>query len=139
MARKGLGPVRTGGINREEARIQNASLADLGSLPGVLLLVNTVGKIPNPWTGVGWFVYGLGEGTPDVVGSVEVEVITPGGGAIRIGRFFGLEFKKPGEKPEPHQAALHAAWRSLGIFVATVTSTDEARAAIERCRRGELE
>lgn len=139
MARKGLGPVRAGGINREETRIQNEATAELGALPGVLLLVNTVGKIPNPWTGVGWFVYGLGEGTPDVVGSVEVEIVTPGGGVMRLARFFTLEFKKPGEKPEPHQARLHAAWRSLGIFVGVVHSTAEARAAIERCRRGEFE
>jgi hypothetical protein len=125
MARKGLGP-RTAPINREETRIQNAAIAELGSLPGVLLLVNTVGKILNPWTGIGWFVYGLGEGTPDVIGAVD-------------GRFLALEFKRPGEKPEPHQARLHAAWRSLGIFVAVVDSVESARAAIERCRAGELE
>lgn len=126
--RKGLGPKRAGGtqIDREETRIQNAIMDACGALPGVLLLVNKVGRIPNPWGGDGWFVYGLGEGTPDIIGAVD-------------GRFCALEVKKPGEKPEPHQARLHAAWRTQRIFVAVVRSVDEARAAIERCRAGAIE
>lgn len=119
--RKALGALRALPSN-EEARIQNAIMAQCGALPGVLLLLNTVKIVPNPW-GPGNLTFGLGEGSPDLVGAVD-------------GRFLCLEVKKPGEKPEAHQARLHAAWRSLQIFVAVVTSPEEAHAAIERCRRG---
>lgn len=103
-----------------EAVLQAKILAECGSLAGVILLVNTVKTIPNPY-GPGNLTFGLGKGSPDLVGAVD-------------GRFIGLEVKLPGEKPEPHQAQLHAAWRSLGCFVAVVTSVEEAREAIEQCR-----
>ena len=103
-----------------EAVIQAKILAACGALPGVLLLRNWVAKVPNPW-GPGKLTAGLGEGTPDLVGAV-------------AGRMIGLEVKVPGAQPDPHQAAVHRAWRALGVFVATVTSVDEAKAAIEAAR-----
>ncbi len=108
-----------------EATIQNAILAACGSLPGVLLLVNTVKRLPSPY-GPGHLTFGLGEGSPDLVGAVD-------------GRMVGLEVKRPGERPEPHQELLHRAWRGLGVFVAVVTSVDEAVAAIDRAREGKVE
>jgi hypothetical protein len=103
-----------------EAVLQSQIVAACGALPGVLLLVNVVKTIPNPY-GPGKLTFGLGKGSPDLVGAVD-------------GRFIGLEVKCPGERPEPHQAQLHAAWRSVGCFVAVVTSVDEAKSAIEECR-----
>lgn len=111
------------GKGNPEAVLQAQILAACGSLPGVLLLVNVVKKLPNPY-GPGMLTFGLGEGSPDLVGAVD-------------GRFIGLEVKVPGNVAEPHQAKLHAAWRALGCHVAVVRSVDEAREAIEACRRGE--
>jgi len=126
-----------------EDQLAEAILAECGWLPGVLLLRNVVKTVPSPW-GPGFLEFGLGTGTPDLVGSVFVEFerpITLADGSVWQGtaRFIALELKVPGKKAKKHQAALHAAWRKLGVFVASeVTSVDQARAAIERARRGEL-
>lgn len=126
-ARKALGALRALPDN-EEARIQNSCLARYGASPGVLLLVNTVKVLPNPW-GPGNLTFGLGEGSPDVVGSVQMNT--------GLARACGWEFKRPGEKPEPHQARLHDAWRALGWFIAVVHSEEEFEASLERARSGE--
>jgi hypothetical protein len=101
--------------------LQAEILAACGSLPGVLLLANVVKSVPNPY-GPGHLTFGLGEGSPDLVGAVD-------------GRFIGLEVKVPGEKPEPHQARLHAAWRAVGCFVVVVTSVEESLAAVAALRQ----
>ena len=48
-----------------------------------------------------------------------------------------LECKRPGEEPTAIQLAWHESHRALGVYVAVVTSVDEALAAVESARRGE--
>ena len=107
----------------EEAKLQNKILGRFGAMPGILVFVNTVKTLPNPF-GPGHLSFGLGEGTPDLVGSVD-------------GRFCGWELKVPGKKPKPHQDAVHRAWRAQGAFVAVVHSEDEFEESVARARRGE--
>lgn len=117
---------------RLENPIQREVLDALGSQPDLLLFRNSVGQARhvNEKTGRVFFVeYGLGTGSPDVVG-----ILRRG----NVGIWFCLELKRPGEEPEPHQEKVHAVWRSFGAFVATVTSVDEARAALDEARRLEL-
>lgn len=120
--RKGIGPVRAAPKNLE-AQLQNKILGRFGAMPGILLFVNTVKTLPNPF-GPGHLTFGLGEGTPDLVGSVD-------------GRFAGWELKVPGKSPKPHQDAVHKAWRAQGAFVAVVHSEDEFEESVARARRGE--
>lgn len=124
--RKAIGPQRAAPRN-EEARLQNRILGRFGALPGVLLFVNTVKTLPNPY-GPGHLTFGLGEGTPDLVGSVTL----PNGQA----RFCGWELKVPGKQPKPHQDAVHKAWRAQGAFVAVVHSEDEFEESMVRAREG---
>lgn len=127
--RKALGPQRAAPRN-EEAKIVNASLSTHGAAPGVLLLVNTVKTIPNPF-GPGHLTFGLGEGSPDVVGSVispcprcSYERAVP----------VGIEFKTPTGHVEPHQARLHDAWRALGWEIEVARSVDDVGALLNRLR-----
>lgn len=120
--RKAIGAQRAAPRN-EEAKLQNRILGRFGALPGLLVFVNTVKTIPNPF-GPGHLSFGLGEGTPDLVGSVD-------------GRFCGWELKVPGKAAKAHQDTQHKAWRAAGAFVSVVHSEDEFEAAIARCRAGE--
>lgn len=135
--RKALGARRALPTN-EEAQLQNRILARFGATPGVLILVNTVKVIPSPY-GPGSLTFGLGEGSPDLVGSVDVDVTLANDRAVTIARFACWELKVPGNHPEPHQTRLHEAWRRLGIFVAVVHSEEEFAASIERARCGEMQ
>ena len=75
-------------------------------------------------------------GSPDYIGfqcmSTEFE-----GRSLKVGRFFGLEIKKPGEKPEPHQATWAERARRYGAFSGWADSVEVAWAALERARKGE--
>ena len=105
-----------------ETEIQALIMRAIGALPGVLCLRNANGKAQ--LRSGAWIAYGLGDGSPDLL-------------CVIAGRAVGLEVKRPGEKPEPHQEREHAVWRLHGAFVAVVTSPAEALAAIERARAGE--
>lgn len=133
-----------------EKKIQRAIEADLGAEPDLLLLKNSVGQAEyfND-AGEQYFVpYGLGVGSPDLVGLLRVEVLRPSrkGDTIlqtalirTVGIWFCLEVK-PSEVAEPdeHQKKCHAIWRRFGAFIDTVHSVEEARAALERARRLEF-
>lgn len=67
--------------------------------------------------------YGLGPGSPDLVGIL--------GGAAG-GRFLGFELKTEGGRLEPTQGPWHAAARAKGALVEVVRSVEEAEAVIER-------
>ena len=127
--RKAIGPQRAAPRN-EEAKIVNASLLAHGAREGVLLLVNVVKTVPNPF-GPGMLTFGLGEGSPDVVGSVVSPC--PGCGHPRAVPL-GIEYKRPGENPEPHQARLHDAWRGLGWHIEVARSVEDTGAIIDRLR-----
>lgn len=136
---------------RLEVIVQNEIEADLGAEPDLLLLKNSVGKarFVNESAGSEYFVpYGLGDGSPDLVGLLRIQ--TPLGGFWKTKRgtadvfventapialWFCLEVKAPGEEAEEHQLKVHAIWRRFGAFIEVVHSVGEARAALERARR----
>jgi hypothetical protein len=112
-------------MSRENSIQRDVELA-IGAEPDLLILRNNVGQAKhiNETTGdIYRMPYGLGVGSPDLVG-----ILGP------RGRWFCLELKQPGELPTAKQRACHAAWRRFGAFVATVTSVEEARAALEQAR-----
>lgn len=112
---------------RLESPIQSEIEAALGAEPDLLLLRNTVGTVRyyDEATGDRRFVtYGLGVGSPDLVG-------------ILSGRWFCLEVKAAEGRVDPEQEKCHRIWIAFGAFVATVRGAVEARAALERARRGE--
>jgi hypothetical protein len=139
-----------GGVKRvTEAEVERDVLLALGRAPGVLILKNEVGsgltgnvvhavlQALEPFGHLAQeaarsamarhhIVYGLGKGSPDLVGVVD-------------GRAVGLELKAPDGTLQPHQATWHVAARRRGMFVAVVRSADEAIEAVARSRRGENE
>jgi hypothetical protein len=118
-----------------ENLIQREIMAALGAEPDLILFRNSVGSVPmyHHATGRTYHVtFGLGVGSPDVVGILRIEL--PG---RSLGQWFCLEVKRPGEHPRPEQEQCAQAWRRFGAFVATVTSVGEARAAFMRARKGE--
>ena len=83
----------------------------------VLLWRNNTGKLQDR-TGR-WVQYGLGLGSPDLVG-----ILRPSG------RMIAVEVKVPGRKPEEHQEAWHRAARAAGALVIVAHSVQEALDAL---------
>lgn len=69
--------------------------------------------------------YGLAVGSADLVG-------------VCAGRFFALEVKGPKGRVSDEQKQWIALVRSKGGFAAVVRSVEDALAAVERCRKGEV-
>jgi hypothetical protein len=65
----------------------------------------------------------LGKGTPDILG------IFPGG------QMFGIEGKRPGEKPSTEQLWWHASFRAQGGRIYVATDVDEALFWAQAARR----
>ena len=130
--------------HRSEAELERQVLLALGRHGDTLLLKNEVGQ---GYTGDLLFalqkalrpcgdaavraavdatqrhriVYGLGVGSPDLVGTVQ-------------GRAIGLELKTPVGVVSEAQSRWHDAARRRHVHVEVVRSVDEAMAAIDRCR-----
>lgn len=120
-----------------ETEIQRRIQVELGSEPDLLLLRNSVGEAKHidEDTGKVWTVpYGLGTGSPDLVGLLRIETIN----GEELASWFCLEVKCPGEKPNDAQKKSHEVWRRFGAFIAVVTSPIEAREALRRARLGAL-
>lgn len=114
---------------KPEAVILREIMIAIGAEPGVLLMRNQVGAVERfdertNTTRVER--YGLGVGSADLVA-----ILAPSG------RWFCLEVKSDTGSVEPEQAKWHERARGFGAFVAVVRSADEAKAALERARRGE--
>ncbi len=72
-------------------------------------------------------VWGLGVGSPDLVGSVG-------------GRWCGLELKREhGGVVSEVQEQWHSAARRRGCFVTVIRTVEEVAPALDRCRAGEVE
>lgn len=111
-------PVRNTGT-----RLQNEIRLALGSEPDLLLMRNSVGvaehvredgsvyKVP----------YGLGPGTPDLVG-------------ILKGRWFALEVKDGSGRPSAQQVRVHKLWERFGTHVIVVRSVADAITALQTAR-----
>jgi hypothetical protein len=115
---------------------------------GVILWRNNTGKLQDARGR--WVTYGIGVGGADLVGIVDVRSVDvivecnacfaeATGAAPLFGRFFALECKVDKRKVTPEQIAWARVVRDHGGFCATVRSTEDAVAALERCRRGEPE
>jgi DNA polymerase III epsilon subunit family exonuclease len=105
-------------MNRDplEIEIQTRIMGELGCIPGVLLLRNAIDhRLAH---------FGLGEGSPDIVGFI-----------FPWGRMLGLEVKRPGKDPTDIQLKVHTQWRMRGAYVAVVRSVEDARVAIARSRK----
>lgn len=110
-----------------ETQLQNEIRLALGTEEDLVLWRNNVMKAKTYDEKTGkprYLVGGLPEGSPDLVG-------------ILRGRFVGLEVKMPGNYPEPHQREFLELIRRFGGFATVVRSVDEAKAAIERARKGQ--
>lgn len=109
-----------------EADIQQSIRLALGLEQGLVLWRNNVGAAFHAETkrpvqyGVG------GTGGSDLIGLLN-------------GRFIALEIKSSTGRVRPEQADFINLVRATGGFAAIVRSVEEARAAIERARRGECE
>lgn len=86
-----------------------------------------------------WVSFGLGDGTPDIVGILRVPVCAPvdrfglprwTDGRYMIGRFIGLEVKTEDGKVREEQAAWHCVARKHGALVVVVRSVREALDAV---------
>lgn len=145
-----------------EKSIQHDIELALGAEPDLLLLRNSVGEAKYYGNDGKMFVvpYGLGDGSPDIVGLLRVELRHRAPGSpvvvksikrtsgrvdeevyaqttpIVVGVWFCLEIKTPeSPDPEPHQERCHTIWRRFGAFIDTVHDVPGARAALERARR----
>ncbi len=111
---------------RLESPIQAEIEAALGAEPDLLLLRNTVGHVQyfDKKTGEARHItYGLGKGSPDLVG-------------ILSGRWFCLEIKTIGGAFEKDQLPVHEIWRRFGALVFVVHSAAEALEALAIARLG---
>lgn len=119
-----------------EKQIQREIEADLGALPDLLLLRNSVGVAHHiSDEGKEYVVpYGLGDGSPDLVC---VLLCRPSAFhlASKIGVWFCLEVKTPEDpNPRPNQMKCREQWEAFGVLWYVVTSRQEARAALEDAR-----
>lgn len=120
---------RRTGAHKPEAVVQREVTIAIGAEPDVLLMRNQVGSVERfdertNTTRVER--YGLGVGSADLVA-----ILAPSG------RWFCLEIKSATGRVDPDQVKWHSRARRFGAFVAVVRSAEEARAALERARRGE--
>lgn len=111
---------------REESIVQAGIRRAIGAEKDFDLFRNNVGEA---LFGKARVAYGLGTGTPDLVGMLSVW-----GVAIWV----AFEVKAPGEEPSLEQRRVHAAWRARGVFVFVVHSVDEAVAMLEYARGAAL-
>lgn len=122
-----------------ETDIQRAIMHALNALPDCRIERN------NKWEG--WVVEsngerhyvvaGLPDGSADLIGRVAVDVVLQGR-AVRMARAFYLEVKRPGEKQLPSQVEWEGKVHYMRAFYCVVRSVEEALAAVERCRMGEI-
>ena len=112
-------------MKQRENALQRDIQAAIGAEPDLLLFKNSVGhaRFVNDDGREYTVPYGLGKGSPDLVG-----ILAPSG------RWFCLELKVPGEDATDEQQKVHDVWRRFGALVYAVHSVDEARAGLEDAR-----
>lgn len=115
-----------------ETKIQRDIEAALGAERDLILLKNSNGtaRFINETDGKEFFVpYGLGVGSPDLVGILRVAI---GGGVVGV--WLCLEIKTPEGELDAEQEKCHAIWRRFGALIYVVRSVDEARVALSSAR-----
>lgn len=116
-----------------ETKIQADIEAALGAEHDLLLLRNSIGKA-RFFTDEGkayTVPYGLGVGSPDLVGILRVDVP----GDVPFAVWFCLEVKAPEGTVDPEQHKCHAIWRRFGALVYVVRSVADAKEALAKARR----
>ena len=119
---------RKGGRRRDEASLCRDIILALAADPRVLVIRDKAGRVIFPHRNVQrrtpWGSFGLGVGSPDIVG---VLVGVCSAGASVAGRFLGVEVKLPDDPaPDPPQVAWHAAARQAGALIIVARSVEEA-------------
>lgn len=115
-------------MSRTEGQIQNAIRLALGSDPDVVFWRNSVGAAELYSGGkLATVKYGLAPGSADLIGIVRTK--------LGVGRFVGLEVKRPGEKARPEQAMWLGIVQRMGGVGEVVTSVDEAVEVVGRAKQ----
>lgn len=106
-----------------ENELQRRIMAAIGAEKGLILMKNSVGvaRYTSPQGREYTVPYGLGVGSPDLVGILD-------------GRWFCLEVKAPGGRLTSGQSRIGDLWREYGAIVEVVRTAEEARNALERAR-----
>jgi hypothetical protein len=142
MARK---PKQAPVANQGESAILHDIRQALGNEPDLVLYRNQVGGFTDPDTGR-VVKFGLGEGSSDLVGMLRMRVVLYGDyedDAIWFARWFVLEVKSPKGKTAKRRREMQRLFlelvRKMGGFGCKARSVSEARAALDRARKGESE
>lgn len=106
---------------RTETTIQGEAIAALNRLPGVRVARNNVGRLRD--RNGAWVTYGLGVGSPDVVG-----IYTHRSGHALA---FGVEFKTSTGRVSHDQELWHAAMKRRGLPTFLARSPEEACTQVE--------
>ncbi len=116
--------------HQSEARLQYEIRLALGLEPDVCIWRNSVGVAKHPDTRgrIRAQRFGLAVGSADLVG-----ILAPSG------RFFALEVKTEEGRLSGDQTLWLALVRKRGGFAAVVRSVEDAKAALDRARRGASE
>ena len=132
-----------------EQALQQHILAAIGSLPGVLVWRQNVGKAPSAWQRLpawlddwirssGFNAYG--PGPLHISGGRLVQYGTPGQAdimAIRAGRLLAIEVKTATGRQSAAQLAWQRALEAAGGVYVVARSVDDAVAALERLNNGD--
>lgn len=111
----------------------------LGQQPDVRMMRNNVGQLEDK-TGRP-VVYGLGNGSCDLIGHIAVQVYPVGktdGPWLNIARAFGIELKAPGKRPSPDQVEWMNVKRRQGWAIGWADSLEGVKEIVEKARRWEI-
>ena len=101
-----------------EGKIQSRIMLAVGSLPGVVVQRNTVGSYRER---NGWITYGLGTGSPDIVGWIMLK-----NEGVTVPVTIGIEVKTPRGKVSKDQAQWHRAAERNGVAVGVCRNSLDA-------------
>lgn len=113
---------------RTESTAQAEILAALNRLPGVRVARNNVGRLQDR-NGT-WVAYGLGVGSPDIVGIYSAGRVS-GPRAVHVAAAFGVEVKSATGRVREEQALWHEAMRRRGLPTFVARSAEEAVRQVE--------
>jgi hypothetical protein len=124
---------------RLEADVMIDARAWLGTQTDVQMMRNNVGALKDDHGRL--VTYGLGLGSCDLVGHIEVLVSAtrlPAGEERYIARCFAIELKAPGKRPSPDQVAWMNVKRQQGWAIGWSDSLDGVIEIVEKARRWEI-
>lgn len=128
---------------KKETQISRGVLVAVNRIPGVRVSRNNNGRSPIPCSACRGklcracamrlafpITFGLGDGSPDLVGLITIGGHFSAVPALRelepFAVAFGIEVKQPGKDATPDQRAWHRVALARGMHVCTVTNTADA-------------